>query len=122
MILRMGAYSYKKRHRLTRRDEFVRLSRLGKRCDSTHFFAVFQPGSGPDSRLGVTVTRKVGCAAVRTRIKRLVREYFRLNRQVFKSSYDINVIAKNGAKFADNGALFSSLEALFGRVEKLASS
>ncbi|MBI5844271.1 MAG: ribonuclease P protein component [Deltaproteobacteria bacterium] len=117
----MGA-TFKKRHRLTKRAEFVRLTRLGTRCDSTHFFSVMLPGTGPDSRLGVTVTRRVGCAVVRTRIKRLVREHFRLNRQVFKSPYDINVIAKNGAKLADNGALFSSLEALFSRVEKLASS
>lgn len=118
----MGAYSFKKRHRLTRRDEFVRLSRLGRRCDGTHFFAVFQAGQGPETRLGVTVTKKVGCAAVRTRIKRLVREYFRLNRQRFISPYDINVIAKNGAKLADNGVLFASLDALFSRLEKAASS
>jgi len=118
----VGAYSFKKRHRLTKRGQFVRLSRLGTRCDSAYFFAVLMPGSGPDSRLGVTVTRKVGCAVVRARIKRLVREYFRLNRHVLKSSYDINVIAKNGAKLAANGALFSSLETLFSRVEKVASS
>lgn len=118
----MGAYSFKKCHRLTKRHEFVRLSRTGTRCDSPFFIALFQPGAGPDSRLGVTVTRKVGCAVIRVRIKRLVREYFRLNRHGFNFTYDINVIAKNGAKSASNEALVQALETLFIRVGRRAPS
>jgi ribonuclease P protein component len=63
----------------------------------THFFVVFRlerddPG---EARLGITVTRKVGGAVRRNRIKRLVREWFRGRREEFKSC-DLVVIARRG--------------------------
>jgi len=63
----------------------------------THFFVVFRlerdlPG---EARLGITVTRKVGGAVRRNRIKRLVREWFRGRREELKSC-DLVVIARRG--------------------------
>jgi ribonuclease P protein component len=55
-------------------------------------------------RLGLTVSQKVGCAVRRNRVKRLVREVFRLHRELFPSPADIVVIAKTGcpaASFAE---------------------
>jgi ribonuclease P protein component len=50
---------------------------------------------GP-ARLGITVTRKVGTAVRRNRIKRLVREWFRLRRAML-GALDVVVIAKREA-------------------------
>lgn len=41
------------------------------------------------NRLGISVHRKIGDAVRRNRIKRLIREVFRLNRELFPSSCDI---------------------------------
>jgi ribonuclease P protein component len=49
------------------------------------------------SRLGVTVTKKVGTAVRRNRVKRLVREAFRLCPDLVPSGVDLVVIAKDGA-------------------------
>jgi ribonuclease P protein component len=49
------------------------------------------------SRLGVTVTKKVGTAVRRNRVKRLVREAFRLCPDLLPSGVDLVVIAKDGA-------------------------
>ncbi len=117
----MGVFPYKKCHRLTRRQDFVRLSHRGPRAENSWFIAAFRPALGPETRLGVTVTRKVGCAVVRNRIKRLVREYFRLHRHLLSPPHDVNVIAKAVAKNADNATLFAALEDIFGRVGKAAS-
>ncbi len=65
-----------------RRSDFRRITRQSPRV-VTDYFLVFSiqrvnPG-GP--RLGITVTRRVGNAVRRNRIKRLVREWFRQRSQ-----------------------------------------
>ena len=52
-------------------------------------------GDGGRTRLGITVTRKVGNAVRRNRIKRLVREWFRQRGDGF-GACDLVVIAKRG--------------------------
>jgi ribonuclease P protein component len=51
---------------------------------------------GP-TRLGITVSRKIGGAVARNRIKRLVREFFRLHYDQLPPSADLVVVAKRGA-------------------------
>ncbi len=55
--------------------------------------------SGP-TRLGVTVSRKVGSAVIRNRIKRLIREAFRLQRHRLPQTLDLVVVAKRAAREA----------------------
>jgi ribonuclease P protein component len=59
------------------------------------------PQSSPPTlrptRLGVTVTRKVGRAHQRNRIKRLVREVFRQERSRLPTGYDMVWVAKRNA-------------------------
>lgn len=50
-----------------------------------------------DSRLGVIASRKVGNAVARNRIKRFVREWFRLNSTINSSAMDLVVIARKRA-------------------------
>ncbi len=81
------------RRRMQRRD-FLTSTREGSRRSSQFFIAyVFDRGDGEESRLGITVTRKVGGAVRRNRIKRLVREWYRSRRSEF-GSCDLVVIAK----------------------------
>jgi len=100
-----------------RRPDFLHATRIGERI-STRYFIVFvaeravRPNTdgsdqgAPNSvieaagiqsdavaRLGITVTRKVGNAVRRNRIKRLVREWFRSTRDGL-GAYDVVVIAK----------------------------
>ena len=49
------------------------------------------------SRVGITVTRKVGIANRRNRWKRRIREIFRRNKREFPSGYDFVVIVKHSA-------------------------
>ena len=56
------------------------------------------------------MTKKVGTAVQRNRIKRVVREVFRRNRQLFPASHDLVFIAKRGAAGIDYGSLLSELQ------------
>lgn len=49
------------------------------------------------SRVGITVTKKIGTAVRRNRVKRLVREAFRLDPALLPDGIDMVVIAKDGA-------------------------
>jgi ribonuclease P protein component len=76
------------------RADFKRITRLGRRS-VTPLFLVFilARSDAQGARLGITVTRKVGNAVRRNRIKRLVREWFRQSR-VGLGACDIVVVAK----------------------------
>ena len=56
------------------------------------------------------MTKKVGTAVQRNRIKRVVREVFRRNRQLFPLSHDLVFIAKRGATDIEYASLLSELQ------------
>ena len=60
----------------------------------------YDRSDGGPARLGITVTRKVGNAVRRNRIKRLVREWFRTRKEQL-SGCDLVVIARRGASDLD---------------------
>jgi ribonuclease P protein component len=105
-----------KADRILKRREFIALSKSGRRIQNEHFIAIFSPSQHGRSRIGLTVTRKVGPAVKRNRIKRLVREHFRLNRHHLAGHWDINIIAKRqGADFSSE-KVFRSLGNIFERI------
>ena len=54
------------------------------------------PNEGEHSRLGVSVSRKVGNAVCRNRIKRIFREAFRLSKNEMPGGLDIIMIPRRG--------------------------
>ena len=53
------------------------------------------------TKLGITASKKTGNAVQRNKIKRRVREYFRLHKSCFPKGYDIVITAKRGADTLD---------------------
>jgi ribonuclease P protein component len=122
-------HGFPARLRIKQRRDFLRVQRGGRKHQLRHFM-VFAARRVPPSessspplptRLGITVTRKIGNAVARNRIKRLVREVFRQNRERLPSGLDLVWVAKQGAAEADFAAVLSDLEALVRRGQ-LASS
>jgi ribonuclease P protein component len=89
------------------------LSVTGRATRSELFVAVVAPSRGELSRLGVTVSRKVGGAVERNRIKRLTREHFRLNRRMLPQPLDINIIARKAANGKPNQVIIQELHKIF---------
>ena len=58
------------------------------------------------NRVGITVSAKLGCAVVRNRIRRRLREIYRLHEQAFLPGYDLVVVARSQAVTASlNGPI-----------------
>jgi ribonuclease P protein component len=111
-------YSFTKADRILKRREFHALANSGRRIQNEYFIAVFSPGRHGRSRLGVTVTKKVGGAVKRNRIKRLVREFFRLNRHFISGVWDINIIAKNQIADISSEQAYRALQNIFIRISR----
>jgi ribonuclease P protein component len=94
----MKSFSFPKGERLLNRKDFVNLNRSGRRYQTKHFTALYKENGMDFTRMGITVNRRIGNAVIRNRIKRLLREFFRLNKETFIKGYDINFIANRGAQ------------------------
>jgi ribonuclease P protein component len=105
--------SFSKKDRLLKRSEFVRLSSCGQKRVNKHFVLFYAQGLTHKSRLGVTVSKKVGCAVIRNRVKRLCREYFRRNRHRFIESRDMSLIARKSTAGLLSDQTGNSLKTLF---------
>lgn len=105
---------------MRKRGEFLSIQNGGKRLSSRHFLLVHRPSRGPVARLGITVTKKIGGAVIRNRVKRATRETFRRARQSLPA-VDVVVIARRGAADLDGRAIASELGQAFGRLSGAAT-
>ena len=57
------------------------------------------------NRVGITVSKKLGKAHIRNRVRRRIREVYRLNEELFQPGWDIVVVARSKSVDADFGRL-----------------
>jgi ribonuclease P protein component len=90
--------------RLRKHDEFVRAQRKGRRVNTPHFALLISAREAADApspapaRMGLVVSRKVGGAVQRNRVKRVCRECFRAWPDLLPAGIDLVVIARPGAE------------------------
>lgn len=89
---------YPKQCRLLKRSDFMRCYDGGTRRHSGHFIFFILPTMADMWRFGAAVSRKVGGAVQRNRIKRLLREFFRLHQHAVPHGVDIVAVAKKGVR------------------------
>jgi len=96
--------------------EFRRMYAKGKSGVSPYLVVYFRPNRRAQNRLGVTVSAKIGHAVVRNRVRRRIREIFRLSQPQLLQGYDMIVVARSRAVHAT----YQELERAFLQVcEKL---
>ena len=74
--------------------EFRRIYRKGKSAVSPALVMYCQRNRQGKSRLGITVSTKLGGAVVRNRVRRQLREIYRLNKPDMLPGYDVILVAR----------------------------
>lgn len=83
-----------KNHRLTKRKEFGYIYKLGKRVSVGELSLIYIPTKLKISRFGFVVSKKVGKAHVRNKVKRQLSEIVRLNVNQFNANFNYIFVAK----------------------------
>jgi ribonuclease P protein component len=91
-----GTARLTKAERLRHRQDFLRAQAQGKRLHTPHFGLVLAPLATDRPRLGLVVSRRLGKAAQRNRVKRWLREFFRRHKSGLPA-VDLVIMAKKGA-------------------------
>lgn len=87
------SFTFPKTSRLQRPAEFLNVKKTGTRIRAGGLVISFVLGD--KRRLGITVSRRVGNAVERGRIKRVIREFFRQRKEEFPMA-DIVFVATEG--------------------------
>src|SRR5512143_245362 len=109
----MPRLTFRKEERIRKRADFQRISRAGAKTQTPHFRVSICHNGLSHTRLGVTVGRKIGSAVQRNRIKRRVREFFRLNKGSLPGSSDLVITAREGAGSPNFWQVSEELKGLF---------
>ena len=91
---------------LNKNHEFRRLYNKGKNAASRCVVVYCKRNGRAENRLGITVSAKLGGAVQRNRIRRRLKEIYRINEQTLRTGYDIVLVARMHSR----NARFSELE------------
>lgn len=106
--------------RVRKRSEYKLIQSQARRVSTASFALLIfaREPSKTGARLGIVVSRRIGNAVVRNRVKRLVREAFRATRELWESDVDLVVIARKVPEPATLAGVVAELE---GRARAIAA-
>lgn len=100
---------FRPHERIKKRREFLRVQQNGQRWVCRRLVVLAMPSEVGRTRIGLTVSRKVGNAVVRARVKRRLREAWRLHKSEWPPDTDVVVIARSAAAAASMARLRDDL-------------
>lgn len=110
-----GIFSFPKKYRLRKKAEFENVFKNGKRIPGRGLICYWLEDESMGYKLGIVVSRRVGCAVARNRIKRYIREYYRLHRPFFKKKGALVVVARPEVSEWTHDEIDAELESLLKR-------
>jgi ribonuclease P protein component len=91
-----GSFRFTRKERITQPQDFRKVMKLGRRISSRNFVVFVLKNENTFHRLGIVAKKEVGPATFRNRMKRCIREFFRLHKHQIKGSCDIILMIKKG--------------------------
>jgi ribonuclease P protein component len=108
-----GSFGFTKKERITDPQDFRRVMKLGRRLSSRNFILFIKKNENLFHRLGIVVKKEIGPATFRNRMKRYIREFFRLQKHQIKGYYDIILMVKKGCSVNRYQEVEEELRGLF---------
>jgi ribonuclease P protein component len=102
----------RREQRLRRNHDFQRVRRLGQSRTNPMAVLAFLPNDLEHSRVGFVVSKRIGGAVQRNRIKRQMREAVRLQWAALKPGFDLVFIARQPIKAAPYAEMAQTLKYL----------
>ena len=98
-----------KKYRLKKNMEFKKVYSVGKKYWNRNFILFTKKNDLDETRVGFTITKKHGNSVVRNRIRRRMKEAYRLNLSHIKDGYDLVFIPKRNIVSISYGELENSM-------------
>lgn len=117
-IGRKAVKHVKQADKLKRNEDFKKVYARGKSVVTPYLVLYFLRNGLPDNRLGISVSKKVGNSVVRNRVKRLIREAFRLSPLTLRTGLDLVVIARVRMNQADYATVEKHMGQVLGKIRK----
>jgi len=114
--------AFPKQYRLLRRLEFQRVYKQGQRRSASLCTVFYRANGLAQTRMGITVPKRLGTAVVRNRIKRRIREVFRLHHRELPGGWDLVLNPRPKAAIVAYPVLERELLRLFPAKPPAASS
>ena len=89
--------------------DFVNVYTSGRSYANKYLVIYTLKNNSDRNRLGISVSKKVGNSVIRHKLKRLIKESYRLHEKMFNSGLDIVVIARKGSDACDFAGIESTL-------------
>jgi ribonuclease P protein component len=103
-------------NKIRKNVEFRAVYRRGKSF-SNHLLVLYIYKNKKDTnRIGVSVSKKVGKSVIRNRVKRLIKECYRLNTSNLNKGYDLVFIARSAASDKGYNEIDNAIKNLFKRA------
>lgn len=74
---------------------FQRLYSKGQSSANRYLVIYCRRNGSAENRVGITVSKKLGCAVVRNRARRRLRECYRLNEHLLRPGFDVVIVARS---------------------------
>ncbi len=108
--------------RLRKHADFEKVYRNGRRLFFAHMTVFFLPRDRGPARVGFTVTRAMGTAVKRNRMRRRLREAVRLNLGAAGGAVDVVIHPKKSALTAEFAALGEEIARAFAKIQSPAKN
>jgi ribonuclease P protein component len=105
--------------RLKKNIEFKRVYKQGRSVANRYVVMYILRNGTPHRKAGFSVSKKIGGAVQRNRIKRVFREVYRLNQEVLVEGIDIVFIARHASKQASFQEVTKAFKDLFKKARIL---
>ncbi|MGA2517609.1 MAG: ribonuclease P protein component [Thermodesulfobacteriota bacterium] len=108
-----GSFKFTEKERITQPQDFRKVMKFGRRISSRSFILFIHKNECAFHRLGIVAKKEIGPATFRNRMRRYIREFFRLHKHHVKGCYDFILMIKKGCSINRGQEAEEELSRLF---------